>query len=114
MTRPKATIGNLNVTDCDFGIIQVGNCEIEVTGDANFTRTGTAIQQIEQYFDYEKFSRLFNNPSTEKIDGLIKDVQSLKDKKSFKLNELLAKNGLTAAAELATIATFLMPFLTNG
>lgn len=104
----KTKIGSLTVGRCGIGIMQQGNSEVEVTGEAKITDTHIAILNMENGAELSKIielTRIFPGVETETLQEFLSEFKTKADVNEQSVLDKIKKYGLPIVTSLTTIIT---------
>lgn len=110
----KVIIGSLNVDQCGVGVLQVGNSEVQVTGEAKITNTNIAVLSMENGAELSKIielTRIFPGVETETLEEFLSEFKTRSDVNEQSVLDKIKKYGLPIATDLTIIITSIIECL---
>jgi len=104
----KAIFKSLVIDRCGVGIVQIGDHEIEVIGEAKITNTNIALLSMENGTELSKIielTRIFPGVETETLKEFLSEFKTKSDVSEQSVLDKITKYGLPIATSLTTIIT---------
>lgn len=104
----KVKIGTFVADNCGIGIMQVGDSEVEVTGEAKITNTNIAVASMENGAELSKImelTRIFPGIEIETLKEFLSEFKTRADVNEQSVLDKIKKYGLPIVTSLTTIIT---------
>lgn len=104
----KTKIGSLIVDQCGVGLMQQGDSEVEITGEAKITNTNIAVLSMENGAELSKIvelTRVFPGIEIETLRAFLSEFKTKSDVNEQSVLDKIKKYGLPIVTNLTTIIT---------